>query len=175
MAEILPEKWMKGVAVTTTVLAVLTSIASSRAGFCVSKSQVLTAQAGSQWAYYQAKSIKQNLLEMQRKFFEVDSLGSTTPEQKDILQKDLQISESEVARYEKEKGDIKQGAEGLDKENALVTRKGNQFSLAVVFFQIGIMLSSVSALLKRKEMWIVGLIFGCIASVYLANGFLLFF
>ena len=175
MADILPEKWMKGVAITTTVLAVLTSIASSRAGFCVSKSQVLTAQAGSQWAYYQAKSIKQNLIEIQRKLFEVNSLGSTTTEQKDLLTKDLQTAESEIARYDKEKADIKQAAENVDKDNALITRKGNQFSLSVVFFQIGIMLSSVSALLKRKEMWFVGLIFGCIASVYLANGFLLFF
>ena len=112
---------------------------------------------------------------MQRKIFAVNSLGATTPEQKDLIQKDLQSSESEVARYEKEKTDIKKEAENLDKENALVTRKGNQFSLAVVFFQIGIMLSSVSALLKRKEMWIIGLVFGCIASIYLANGLLLFF
>ena len=175
MAEILAEKWMKGVAITTTVLAVLTSIASSRAGFCVSKSQVLTAQSGSQWAFYQAKSIKQNLLETQRRLFEVDILGSTTEGQKDFLQKNLQEAESQVARYDQEKSDIKQEAENMDKKNAVITRQGNQFSLSVVFFQIGIMLSSVGALLKRKEMWIVGLIFGCIAVVYLANGFLLFF
>jgi hypothetical protein len=47
--------------------------------------------------------------------------------------------------------------------------------MSVVFLQIGIMLSSVSALLKRKEMWALGLFFGCIGLVYLANGFLLFF
>ena len=80
MAEILQEKWMKGVAITTTVLAVLTSIAASRAGFCVSKSQVLTALEGSKWAYYQAKSIKQNLKEMQRQFYQVDIVGTTTQE-----------------------------------------------------------------------------------------------
>ena len=175
MAEILPEKWMKGVAITATILAVLTSIGSSRAGFCVSKSQVLTALEGSKWAYYQAKSIKQNLLEMQRKVFEVDILGSTTQEQKDLLQQDLQASEAEIARYDKEKNDIRKEAEAVGKENALINRQGNQFSMAVVLFQIGIMLSSVSALLKRREMWIVGLVFGCIAAVYLANGFLLFF
>ena len=175
MAEILPEKWLKGVAITTTILAVLTSIGASRAGFCVSKSQVLTALEGSKWAYYQAKSIKQNLLEMQRKILAVDHLGATTPEQKDLLEKDLQSSEEEIARYDKEKGDIKNEAEEVGKENALMTRRGNQFSFSVVFFQIGIMLSSVSALLKRKEMWLVGLIFGCIAAVFLANGFLLFF
>ena len=175
MADVLPEKWMKGVAVTTTVLAVLTSIASSRAGFCVAKSQVLTALEGSQWAFYQAKSIKQNLLEMQVKLFKAESLGATTPAQKELLQKDLGTAESEAGRYDQEKSDIRKEAENVGKENALINRRGNQFSMAVVFFQIGIMLSSVSALLKRKEMWLIGLIFGAIAAVYLANGFLLFF
>lgn len=175
MADILPEKWMKGVAITTTVLAVLTAIASSRAGFCIAKSQVLTALEGSKWSYYQAKSIKQNLAEVQKTAFEVNALGATTPEQKAFLEKNLNAVTTEIARYDKEKGDIKLEAELVGKDNALTNRKGNQFSMSVVFFQIGIMLSSVSALLKRREMWVVGLIFGLIAAVYLANGLLLIF
>ena len=175
MAEILPEKWMKGVAITTTILAVLTSIASSRAGYCVAKAQLLTALEGSKWAYYQAKSIKQNLAETQSNAFEVEALGATTPDQKALLEKQLNQYAADIARYDQEKSGIKKDAESVGKENALVGRQGNHFSMSVVFFQIGIMLSSVSALLKRKEMWMVGLVFGCIAAVYLANGFLLFF
>ena len=175
MAEILPEKWMKGVAMTTTVLAVLTSIASSRASFCVAQTQLLTALEGSKWTYYQAKSIKQNLAETQRNAFEVDILGATTADQKTFLEKNLKSYASDIARYDQEKSDIKKEAEDVEKKNATIGRKGNQFSLAVVFFQIGIMLSSVSALLKRKEMWIFGLIFGCIATVFLVNALFLFF
>ena len=78
MADILPEKWMNGVAITTTILAVVASIAASRSGFFVAKAQLLTALEGSKCAYYQAKSIKQNLAETQQKTFEVDILGSTT-------------------------------------------------------------------------------------------------
>jgi len=174
MADPLPEKWMKGIAVTTTVLAVVASIASSRSAFFIAKAQLLTAQEGSQWAYYQAKSIKQNLYETQLRAFQVDLLGSATPEQKDLLNKNIQSFTSDIARYDKEKADIKKQADGTDKENALVGRRGSQFSLAVVFSQIGIMLSSVGALLKRKEMWIVGLIIGSISLVFLTNGFLLF-
>jgi hypothetical protein len=175
MAEFMQEKWMKGVAITTTCLAVLTSIASSRAGFCVAKNQVLTAQEGSQWAYYQAKSIKQNLAETQRNAFEVDVLGAANPEQKVLLETKLKTAVSEIARYDKEKTDIMKEAQDVGKQNALVSRRGNQFSMSVVFFQIGIMLSSVGALLKRKELWIVGLLFGCVAIAYLANGLFLFF
>ena len=175
MAEILQEKWMKGVAVTTTVLAVLTAIAASRAGYCVAKNQVLTALEGSQWAYYQAKSIKQNLAETQKEAFEAAVLGITTLEQKDLLRKGLETYASEIARYDQEKNQIKTDAENVGKENLIVSRKGNQFSMSVVFFQLGIMLSSVGALLKKKELWLIGLIFGCVAIVYLANGQFLFF
>lgn len=174
MTDVLPEKWMKGIAITTTILAVVASIASSRSAFFIAKAQLLTALEGSQWAYYQAKSIKQDVFETQLKAFQVGMIGSTTPEQRNLLSQNVQDFSKDIARYEKEKADIKKQAEGTEKENALVGRRGSQFSLAVVFSQIGIMLSSVGALLKRKEMWIVGLIIGAISLVFLANGFLLF-
>lgn len=175
MGEILQEKWMKGIAITTTVLAVLTAIAASRSGFCVAKNQVLTALEGSKWAYYQAKSLKQNLLETQKDAFKVNILGATSPEEKALLKQNLIKYESEITRYEKEKNEIRRAAELVGEDNATVSKKGNAFSMSVVFFQIGIMLSSVGALLKRKELWIIGLASGCIAIVFLTNGLFLFF
>ncbi len=175
MADILPEKWMKGVAITTTILAVVASIASSRSAFFIAKAQLLTALEGSKWSYYQAKSVKQNLAETQQKSFEVSILGATTSEQKELLAKNIQTYQMEIARYDKEKNDIRKDAEDTGKENALVVRRGSQFSLAVVFSQIGIMLSSVGALLKRREMWITGIVIGFFSLIYLANGFLLLF
>ena len=175
MADLIQEKWIKGVAITTTILAVLTAIASSRAGFCVAQNQVLTAKEGSQWAFYQAKSIKENLAETQLKAFESFVLGSTTAAQKISLDKNIKDYQSNIDRYTKEKEEIKKEAERLGKDNALTARRGGHFAMSVVFFQIGIMLSSVSALLKRKEMWVIGLIFGVIAMVILANGLFLFY
>ena len=174
MTDILPEKWMKGIALTTTVLAVVASIASSRSAYFIAKAQLLTALEGSQWSYYQAKSIKQSLGEMQSKVFRAQMLGATTLEQQEFLAKNLQENAQNVARYEQEKNDIKKQAEATGQENGIVVRRGSQFSLAVVFSQIGIMLSSVGALLKRKDMWGVGLIIGAISLFFLANGFLLF-
>jgi hypothetical protein len=175
MAEILPEKWMKGVAVTVTVLAVLTAIASSRSAFYVAQAQLLTALEGSKWSYYQAKSIKQSLAETQLNSFEVEILGITNAAQKKLMEQKMAVSSSEIKRYDQEKAEIRQGAEQVAKDNALAGRRGGQISLSVVFYQIGIMLSSVSALIKRKELWILGLVFGVVACVFLANGFLLFF
>lgn len=175
MADILSEKWMKGVAITTTIFAVVASIAGSRSAFFVAKAQMLTAQEGSQWAYYQAKSIKQSLLETEQNNSQVQLQGSLTQEQRALLEKSLKQAGDTVVRYNQEKEDIKHAAEGTGKENALVVRRGSQFSVAVVFSQVAVMLSSVSALLKRRELWYVGLIMGAISLVFLANGLLLFF
>jgi len=172
--DLLPEKWMKAIAVTTTVLAVVAAISGSRSAFFIAKAQLLTALEGSQWSYYQAKSIKQNLADTQQKAFEV-AVITATGEQKELLTKDLLEYNKNAARYEQEKAEIKKQAEATNKENANVVRRGSQFSLSVVFAQIGIMLSSVGALLKRREMWVVGLFIGLVSIVYLANGFLLFF
>ena len=170
----LPEVWMKAIAVTTTVLAVVAAIAGSRSAYFIAKAQLLTAQEGSEWAYYQAKSIKQNLAEMQQKDFQFKLLAGMNDAQKQFINAGMQAATADIKRYDQEKAEIKQKAEGTNKENALVVRRGSQFSLAVVFAQIGIMLSSVGALLRRKEMWVIGLIIGAISLVYLANGFLLF-
>ncbi|MBF0122164.1 MAG: DUF4337 domain-containing protein [Candidatus Omnitrophica bacterium] len=172
--DLLPEKWMKAIAATTTVLAVVAAIAGSRSAYFIAKAQLLTALEGSQWSYYQAKSIKQNLVEIQQKEFQFKLLADMSEAQKEFVTKDLQAAVANIKRYDQEKAEIKKQAEGTNKENALVVRRGSQFSLAVVFAQIGIMLSSVGALLKRPSMWIVGLIIGAISLVYLANGFLLF-
>lgn len=173
MAEMIQEKWIKGVVITTTCLAVMTAIAASRGGACTTKTQLLTANESSQWAYYQAKSIKQNLAEVQKSAFEVESLGAANPEQKALYEEKLKTAAQESSRYDGEKNQIRKEAEDTAALNKLVAKKGNFFSAAVVFFQLGIMLSSVSALLKKKFMWIVGLFFGTIAVVLLSFGLFL--
>jgi hypothetical protein len=170
MSEIMQEKWIKGVVITTTCLAVMTAIAAARGGACAIKTQLLTAVESSKWAYYQAKSIKQNLAETQKNAFEVESLGAVNVGQKELYENKLKIATDEISRYNAEKNQIKKEAEDTGAKNKLIAEKGNFFSGSVVFFQIGIMLSSVSALLKKKFMWILGLLFGSVAIVLLAYG-----
>ena len=173
MSEILPEKWMKGVAITTTCLAVMTAIAAARGSACGAKGQLLTAIESSKWAYYQAKSIKQNLAELQRSTFEALAIGTANAEQKAVLENKIKAVSQEVERYGAEKTQIRNEAEDTGVQNKKLAKKGNFFSGSVVFFQIAIMLSSVSALLKKKYMWFVGLVFGVIAATLLGYGLFL--
>jgi hypothetical protein len=174
MAEtLIQEKWVKGVVITVTCLAVMTAIAAARSGTCMSKTQLLTAVESSKWAYYQAKSIKQNLAESQKNAFEVEMLSAVNAEQKALYEDKLKTVSQEIGRYDSEKNQIRKEAEDTAASNKLILRKGNFFTGSVVFFQIGIMFSSVSALLKRKFMWVLGLVFGTIAAVLLAYGLFL--
>jgi len=173
MADGIQEKWIKGVVITTTCLAVMTAIAAARGGACGAKTQLLTAVESSKWAYYQAKSIKQNLAETQKNAFEVEMLGAANPGQRALYESKLKEATEEIGRYDSEKNQIRKEAEETGALNRQVATKGNFFSGAVVFFQIAIMLSSVSALLKKKFMWIFGLVFGAVATVLLGYGLFL--
>jgi hypothetical protein len=174
MADSFQEGWMKGVAVTTTVLAVMTSIVSARTATCVSRIQVLTAQEGSNWSYYQAKSIKQNLAENQKRAFAVEVLGAANADQKAALNQELATLTSEISRYDKEKTEIKKMAEGSGAQRVHIQKQNNLFVVSIALFQIAIMLSSVAALIRRKELWIIGILFGVFAIFFFANGFFLF-
>jgi hypothetical protein len=175
MADVLPEKWMKVMASTVTALAVVASIAGSRASFYISKAQFLAAQEQDQWSYFQAKSIKQDIFLLQENSLKTELLGLTTPEQKKLIEQTLQNSTGTISRYDQEKKDIQKKAASLDADNVKVTRRGTQFSLAVVFAQTAIMLSSLGVLLNRRKLWIFGIVLGVISLFFIINGFLLFY
>jgi len=44
----------------------------------------------------------------------------------------------------------------------------------VIFLQIAILLSSIAALLKKKYIWILGVLIGSYGILQFANGFFLF-
>ncbi len=49
------------------------------------------------------------------------------------------------------------------------------FGIGVIFLQMGILLSSISALLKIKLPWIVGCFVGVVGIVYFLDGIFLLF
>ncbi len=169
------EKWMRGVAITTTVLAVMTSIVSARSSNCTADTQLLTTEEAMKWQYYQSKSIRVQLIDVQRGILQTQSMVNLTPGQQDSITGQMKAYNEERFKNEQQGEKLEAQAKALGKQKKLVGRQGFNYMIAVVFFQIAIMLSSVSALLHRKSMWIIGLLFGVVAIVYFANGFFLFF
>jgi hypothetical protein len=169
------EKWIQWVALTTTVLAVAAAISSLKGGGYSTQVQLKNTQEANRWAFYQSKSLKQNLAELERESMQVLVHEARTPEGRAQAERSLARATAEAARYEKEKAEIKAEAEKLAAEQAELKRHGGSFGLAVMLLQIAIMMSSVGALIKRPVMWWTGLVFGAAGLGYMANGLWGFF
>ena len=175
MADTTQEKWLQWVALTTTILAVCAAIGSLRASSYSTRVSIMTTKENNAWAYFQSKSIKQHSCEVQKDTFELYSLSKLAKPERDYVTKKINSYKKEIARYDKEKADIKTEAEGLAKSQESMKHQGANFGMGVMWLQIAIMLSSVSALLRKKPLWFVGMAFGVIGLVYFLDGFFLWF
>lgn len=168
MADEKKEPWLNWLALTTVILAVCATLATFKGGGHSTRSVLRQSQASDQWQYYQAKSIKGNLYEVQRDQLK---LHAKDGEEMRAL---LANYETRIERYEKEKGEIKAKAETLEKERNAAQAHSQAFGLAVIFLQIAILLSSIAALLKQKPVWVVGVLVGAYGILHFLNGFYLF-
>ena len=175
MATDVQEKWLKWVALTTTILAVCAAIGSLKGGGFSTQVQLLTTQETNKWSYFQSKSIKQHVTEMERDLLKIELVKSSDAAVQSAVQKNIQQAEENINRYDKEKAGIKIEAEDISKKQGELKRHGGNFGLAVMFFQIAIMLSAIGSLLKQKSSWVIGLIIGGLGLVYFVNGFFLLF
>jgi hypothetical protein len=169
------ERWMQWVALTTTVLAVCAAISALRGGVYSTRVQVSTTRESSHWSHFQAKSIKEHAIELHRDQLELLRLEARTPEAHLLANERLAKASAELARYDREKNEIKAEAERIQVDEDKLKRHAGAFGLAVMLLQIAIMLSSVGALMKKPIMWVVGLAFGALGLAYMANGFWLVF
>jgi len=165
------ESWTKYTAVSLVFVAVLAAVATQWAGKYSSRTLVelnnatfLQAEASDQWSYYQAKSIKQNLYE-------------ALPE---VVSKDVGAGgingaaafAARVAKYGKEKEEIREKAEALEKRRDAAREAASQSSqhggamgTAVSVFQIAIALGSISLVTKKKPLWYLALAFAALATL----------
>ena len=79
-----------------------------------------------------------------------------------------------IEKYTAEKTKIEKDAKELENTRDVAKNHSQQFGMAVIFLQIAILLSSIAALLKKKPVWLIGLLSGCVGIFYFVNGFMLF-
>ena len=174
MADEKKEPWLNLLALTTVILAVCATMATFKGGGHSTRAVLSQSLASDQWAFFQAKSIKGNLYEIEAMRLKRElQLAPKTAEP--LLEKSLADIEKKAAKYEGEKADIQKVAHGFEDAKADAQKHGAAFGFAVIFLQIAILLSSIAALLKKKPVYYLGLLVGVVGLVYFANGFYLFF
>jgi uncharacterized protein HemX len=125
------------------------------------------------WSYYQAKSTKQNLAEAtvdELQAIRLTAAGGAAG----IADLDKRIAayQAQVARYEKEKADVKAQAEGYQREYDLLNVHDDQFDLSDAGLSVGIALLGVTALTRKR--WLLGLagVFLLVGLTFSVAGFL---
>jgi hypothetical protein len=155
------EAWTKYTSLSIVMIAVLTAVAtgyggkySSRVLVGLNHATFNQAKASDQWNFYQAKGIKQalvedQLLQLQR--------GAFRPE-------DAAKLEAKIKQYDQDKADIKASAEDYEKKQgediasaSYNSDKGSWMGTSVYLFQISIAIGSVCLIMKRKWLWFLSL------------------
>ncbi len=177
MAEEKKEPWLSYLALTTVIFAVCATLSTLKGGGYGSRAMMSQAQASDQWAYYQAKSIKGYVYDLQKEKFEMDLKASKSGAGRSLAaeyQKKIDGYGEKIRKYDDEKAEIKKKAEDLEKVRDDAQRHSSAFGLAAMFLQIAILLSSIAALMKKKYFWFLGMASGCAGLLYFFNGFFLF-
>ena len=139
------EPWLSYLALTTVVLAVCATLATFKAGGNSTRSVLSQNQASDQWAYYQAKSIKGYLYELQHEKLELElaALKRKSPRASfpDIEGK-IDEYGKKIARYDAEKKVIEADARRFEAVRDDAKIHSQIFGVAVINVRTAILLSS---------------------------------
>jgi hypothetical protein len=164
------ERWTKYVSLTMVIIAVLATIATLKGGGFstrtlkeMNEATFNQTQASDQWSYFEAKSIKQNLYEI-----ELEHLAAAPSPDANAVAK----LKARVDKYEKDKADITTLAKKFEaaRDEARKTATGvaehsKQMGLAITLFQISIALGAMCLIVKKKPLWIASSLLGALAVV----------
>ncbi|MGB9079657.1 MAG: DUF4337 domain-containing protein [Desulfuromonadaceae bacterium] len=171
------EKWQGWLALSTAIMAVLAALTTLYMGKFSSRAIMAQGQESDQWAYYQAKSIKGHTFETNKQTLELLFLTQkgVTPEAAAAYQGTLKKYGEEVKRYDIEKKEIKEKAEGIAKVKLKAQEMGGDFAYALIFLQIALMLSSIASLTKRHYLWYIALVCNLGWLFFFLDAWLLFY
>ena len=166
------DQWTKYVSLTMVIIAVLAAIATLKGGAFstrtlkeMNEATFNQAKASDQWAFYQAKSIKQNLYQI-----ELDHLHAA-PDPAGV-----EKMTAKVDKYDKEKSDIMAQAQkyeaARDEARKLATsaaEHSREMGLSITLFQVAIALGAMALIVKKRYLWVISSIFGMLAAAQMVH------
>ena len=164
-----PDKLPTLIAITTLILAVCATLASFKAAGYGNRMVLMQSQASDQWAYYQAKSIKETAYQVQRDLLTIQIMEAAQPQ---VYQKQIDAYDKELARYKQEKNDIQNEAKKLENERDIARDYNGLFGQALIFLQVGILLSSLASINKIYYYWYMGAFVGMVGIVLFGYSFI---
>jgi len=160
-------------ALTTAVYAVVLSIASLGGNNAVKEMLLAQQQSSDQWAFYQAKVIREHQYRAQKMLLETQlaepsSLKGTERAKVEALA--TKFAEEEK-RYNAEKKDIEKDAKKLELARDVRRERHPYFEFGEVLLQIAIVSASVSILSSSRPMFWFSLVLAALGAALTLNGF----
>ncbi len=129
---------------------------------------ILQNRVTDQWAYYQAKNIRRQNYEL---FLDLLGLSEFRDQKKaEALKKKYQESISKYADQQKE---IDAEARKLEREVDLERRRADRFDLGESFLEVGIVVTSITLLTRKRFFWGMGIVSAVIGIVFAVFGLML--
>jgi hypothetical protein len=165
------------VALTTAIYAVVLAITALGGNNAMKEMLLAQQQASDQWAFYQAKAVREHFYRGQKVRLELDLLEKVNlkPAIKQQYELLLRQAVEQEARYKADRKAIEKEARHLEHERDLYRNKDPYFDYAEVMLQIAIVLASVAILAHSRSMYAFSLVAAGLGAVLSANGFFMLF
>ncbi|MFZ0139389.1 MAG: DUF4337 domain-containing protein [Candidatus Sulfotelmatobacter sp.] len=154
------DRSLAAVSLTMAVLAVFVAVVSLLGHRAHTEEVVLQAKSSDQWAYYQAKNIREHEDEL---FSDLAAVAASN----DVgaMAKFREKAGQEADRYKHDKEEIQAEARKLEQEVATERNRADLFDLAEVFLEIGLVVTSITLLSGRRVFWHAGIVLSVVGVV----------
>lgn len=147
-AEKKERKGSMAIAISTALMAVFAALSSLIAGHHADEAVIEQIRASDQWAFYQAKGIKEEILSL-----------SNIPDK-----------ESRSAKYKADQVEIQKKARESEDASHIHLEHHSILARAVTMFQIAIAISAIAILTRKRMLWFVSLGISCVGLFYFVTG-----
>jgi hypothetical protein len=156
------------VSLTMAIVAVLVAVATLLGHRAHTEEVVLQALASDRWAYYQSQNIRRHVDEL---FLDLSSVQTTTNAA--ALAKLRDKYSQEATRYRDNRDETETEARRLEAEVATERNRADRFDLSEVFLEIGLVITSITLLTRRKVYWAMGVGFAAVGVVLACTAWLI--
>jgi hypothetical protein len=176
LKEKIHNSFSKKVALCTSIYAVVLAICALGGNNSMKEMLLAQQEASNQWAFYQAKNIREYLYRIEKDRLETQIVerGNTMKPAalKHYKAKIRKVSE-EAARLSKDKQEISAEAKKQEHERDVNRAKDPYFDFAEALLQIAIVMSSVSIIAGSRPVFLFSLGAAAFGSLLTLNGYLL--
>jgi hypothetical protein len=164
------------VALVTALYAVMLAIAALGGNHAMKEMLLAQQKSSDQWAYYQAKVIREHQYRGQKLRLDADLIergDAMKPAAREKIEELSKKFGEEEKRYNTEKKEIEAEAKKLEHERDLYQTKDPYFLYAEGLLQIAIVMASVSILSRAMPIFLFSLVLALAGALLTLNGYFL--